>query len=252
VRGLAANIGGEMSDWYELDAFGVELSSSGASRNDYRFGGAWGYMTDPSGLLQLGHRFYWPEIGRFIQQDPIGDGMNWYAYVGSNPVVWVDPSGLLIWSDVENAVNTVGSALDALGDAVVGAVSNAIMGAFWPQGQSSCPASDDGLGDIRSQLGRGEGFDAREASENLLVKPWVAVGFAKAGGRIGHIAGKWAKRGMKMPKGAVPAGIRNKPLAVRVGDLIYNPHQHPGKGWHADVYNIHKPQVHWQDWSLGQ
>jgi len=35
VRGLAANIGGEMSDWYELDAFGVELSSSGASRNDY-------------------------------------------------------------------------------------------------------------------------------------------------------------------------------------------------------------------------
>ncbi|MBN1459093.1 MAG: hypothetical protein JXA57_06125 [Armatimonadetes bacterium] len=34
---------------------------------------------DPSGLQQLGARFYWPELGRFVQQDPIGDGMNWYA-----------------------------------------------------------------------------------------------------------------------------------------------------------------------------
>jgi len=26
--------------------------------NPYRFGGVWGYMTDPSGLVQLGARFY--------------------------------------------------------------------------------------------------------------------------------------------------------------------------------------------------
>jgi len=94
VRGLAANIEGAVSDWYELDAFGVNLASTGTTRNDYRFGGAWGYLTDSSGLLQLGHRFYWPEIGRFIQQDPIGDGMNWYAYAGNNPLRWVDPRGL--------------------------------------------------------------------------------------------------------------------------------------------------------------
>jgi len=42
----------------------------------------------------LGHRFYWPELGRFIQQDPVADGVNWYAYVGNNPVVWIDPDGL--------------------------------------------------------------------------------------------------------------------------------------------------------------
>ena len=39
-------------------------------------------------------RSWRPEIGRFISQDPIGDGVNWYAYVGNNPVVWVDPEGL--------------------------------------------------------------------------------------------------------------------------------------------------------------
>jgi uncharacterized protein RhaS with RHS repeats len=41
----------------------------------------------------LGARFYFPELGRFLQQDPIGDGMNWYAYVGNNPAVYIDPEG---------------------------------------------------------------------------------------------------------------------------------------------------------------
>ena len=40
-------------------------------------------------------RIYTPEVGRFLQMDPLGyvDGMNLYAYVGNNPVVRVDPSG---------------------------------------------------------------------------------------------------------------------------------------------------------------
>ena len=80
----------------DLDAFGRNLGYfASASWYPYRFGGAWGYITDPSGMLQLGARFYWPEVGRFIQQDPVGDGMNWYAYAGNNPVSYIDPYGLL-------------------------------------------------------------------------------------------------------------------------------------------------------------
>ena len=30
---------------------------------------------------------------RFITEDPIRDGENWFAYVGNNPVNWVDPDG---------------------------------------------------------------------------------------------------------------------------------------------------------------
>lgn len=33
------------------------------------------------------------EIGIFIIQDPIRDGINWYAYAGQNPVMYVDPDG---------------------------------------------------------------------------------------------------------------------------------------------------------------
>ena len=41
----------------------------------------------------MGARFYWPELGRFIQQDPIGDDNNWYAYAANNPLVYIDPTG---------------------------------------------------------------------------------------------------------------------------------------------------------------
>ena len=41
-------------------------------------------------------RQYAPELGRFLQRDPLGmlDGTNLYPYVGSNPLSFVDPFGL--------------------------------------------------------------------------------------------------------------------------------------------------------------
>lgn len=85
---------GSVTDSYALDTFGTPSGpAEGSTPNPYRFGGAWGYITDPSGLLQLGARFYWPEIGRFVSQDPIASRAE-YVYSEGSPVGKADPSGM--------------------------------------------------------------------------------------------------------------------------------------------------------------
>ncbi|WP_235524426.1 RHS repeat-associated core domain-containing protein, partial [Caulobacter sp. Root655] len=48
------------------------------------------------GLYHYKARVYSPTLGRFLQTDPTGydDGLNWYAYVGNDPLNRSDPTGL--------------------------------------------------------------------------------------------------------------------------------------------------------------
>ncbi len=64
-------------------------------------------LDEETGLYYYRARYYDPEIGRFLQTDPIGygDGLNWYAYVGNNPMNAIDPTGNYArgdgWTDEE-------------------------------------------------------------------------------------------------------------------------------------------------------
>jgi len=59
------------------------------------------YFDAETGLHYNFHRYYDPALGRYITEDPIRDGLNWYAYAGSNPGNNVDPLGLCVCSDEE-------------------------------------------------------------------------------------------------------------------------------------------------------
>ena len=79
---------------YEYDAFGAVRSEVGISDNARKFTGK-EYESDVK-LYYFAARYYDPHIGRFTQRDPVGDGINWYAYAANNPMKFIDPTGMYI------------------------------------------------------------------------------------------------------------------------------------------------------------
>ena len=77
-------------------SFGEPVSTTGVSTGRYGYAGAYGYQAHEGlAFLHVGHRYYSPASGRFLQRDPIGlrGGANLYAYVRAVPLRYVDPSG---------------------------------------------------------------------------------------------------------------------------------------------------------------
>lgn len=85
---------GNSAGKYSYEAFGEKISSPPNSNNEFQYCGE--YYDVESGLIYLRNRYYDPEVGAFISEDPIQDGMNWYVYCSNNPVNFVDPLGLTL------------------------------------------------------------------------------------------------------------------------------------------------------------
>lgn len=82
----------EMGTTMDYDAFGNQWQGDVPDP----FGYCGEYLDGESGLIYLRNRYYDSTTGRFITEDPVKDGLNWYNYCGGNPVVMVDPSGLIM------------------------------------------------------------------------------------------------------------------------------------------------------------
>jgi RHS repeat-associated protein len=78
----------------DYDEYGVVLSDSNPGFQPFGYAG--GIDDREAGLVRFGARDYDPLTGRWLTKDPIGrhGGMNFYAYVGGNPIAYVDLMGL--------------------------------------------------------------------------------------------------------------------------------------------------------------
>ena len=94
-------------------------------------------LDEATGLYYFNARWYDPELGRFITEDPVRDGVNWFVYVGNNPLGFVDPSGLWKLQRDGTAIAESGDTLWGLSEMVSG------DGANWTklQGHKGSPES---------------------------------------------------------------------------------------------------------------
>jgi RHS repeat-associated protein len=121
-------------------AFGETIYFDDPAGNQYAYIGALSYKTEfDFALVQTGARWYSPEIGRYLQRDPIGTegGLNVYAYANLSPLVVTDPSGLQVAVAGKIAAGTLASPIP--GDKILGGLI--LAGALlW----AHCKAQDDG------------------------------------------------------------------------------------------------------------
>ena len=119
-----ADSNGNLLEWYRYDLQGTpvvyngsDVFQPGGSNFGIRhlFTGQQWYSE--LGLYDLRNRYYSPDIGRFLQADPIGfngDATNLYRYCGNNPLKLMDPSGTIVVVAPGSNAGAVMSAIDYL------------------------------------------------------------------------------------------------------------------------------------------
>ncbi len=92
---------GRVSNRYNYDAYGTNYTGSFSGKNKIGYNSK--HYDTGTGWYNYGYRDYDSKLGRFTTQDPIRDGMNWYAYCGGDPINLIDLWGLFTESDLNLA-----------------------------------------------------------------------------------------------------------------------------------------------------
>ncbi len=182
------------------------------------------YRHSKSGMYLTRYRAYSPELARWLSRDPIGEagGINLYGYVLNNPVNWVDPLGLVRWTQVAGGSLAVLGSVALIGVAAVAAAPVVVVGA------GVAGAIGLGLGITNIVSGAIEGpsnvpYGVCELSGYLgdrLAQPSLGheeFGVGQQTGRIGDLLGVAGFRtlGQWQYRQGIPGSIRSAAQGVR-------------------------------------
>ncbi len=85
------SLDGTVHNTYAYSAYGINMTDDAVQIFGFN-----GEVADAeTGLIYLRNRYYDPETGTFLTQDPVKDGLNWYAYCAGDPINYTDPWGLI-------------------------------------------------------------------------------------------------------------------------------------------------------------
>ena len=248
------NSSGTVTKNYTYDAFGVEQDASDGDLNPFRYCGE--QFDTETGNYYLRARYYSPEVGRFTQEDPIMDGLNWYTYCAGNPVRYQDSSGESAYA-LEWGATTWGLAFadgplpfgDAiyelgLGIATLIDLANSYDVTYYPEPTSSQSDSTSrgGGGFTRSESHQGGGFSKAAGSSKSTSQSAIADSGTAGGGprrddddkdhMIGEKGAQFSSKTTGKSGGA-HIDVENPNPVKRHGDIHY---QAPnGTKWRYDI-----------------
>jgi len=114
-----------ITDRYGYTPFGLPKAQEGATDNPFTYVGGLGVMAEADGLYFMRARFYDPDTGRFLGKDPVEGaftdprGLHRYVYGLNNPLMGVDPTGLVDWDRFWGGVAQVGLGFVELGSGIM-------------------------------------------------------------------------------------------------------------------------------------
>jgi RHS repeat-associated protein len=195
---------------------------SGSAATGEQFGFA-GRRFDPeTGLYYYRARYYSPQLGRFLQVDPVGykDDLNLYAYVGNDPLDKTDPTGQ--WAVIDDAIAIGAGALvgfaaqgiedltsghlsspseyaaSAAGGALGGEIALYALPTLGPAGLGGAAAVGSAAADSLKSLATGKSLDAKGVGINAFIAAATAFvpGAKSAAGALAKQIATKAEKGL--------------------------------------------------------
>jgi RHS repeat-associated protein len=118
----------------DYDVYGKVRTQTGSTESKFKYVASIGHPTDEeTGLIYMRARYYEPGVGRFVSEDPSGDGVNWYLYADANPVAEVDVDGHWGVSDMSLGFAIMEGLLSAGLDALLQQIMNGSIN-WWEVG----------------------------------------------------------------------------------------------------------------------